>query len=260
MLSSPDLASSTRSGYTRHGKGLRVEKKHVLREIKRTAEENGGQPLGQGRFEAETGIKAYQWRGKYWPTWSDAIREAGFEPNQPNQALGEQVLVDGMIALIRRLQRLPTWAEWEMEHRNDPSFPSKSAFRRARLGTFSDLASKLVDYCEHREGFEDIVRLATARPNLRKEKSEATREGSVYLVKSGRHYKIGRAFEIGRRVRQIALQLPEREITVHIIRTDDPIGIEAYWHKRFEAKRANGEWFALTANDVKAFKRRKAFM
>jgi hypothetical protein len=80
---------------------------------------------------------------------------------------------------------------------------------------------------------------------------------SVYLIKSGRFYKIGRSNAAGRREYELAIQLPEEVRTIHVIRTDDPSGIEAYWHKRFEAKRRKGEWFALDAADVAVFKRRK---
>ena len=81
--------------------------------------------------------------------------------------------------------------------------------------------------------------------------------GYVYLIKSGRHHKVGRTNSVGRRERELEIQLPEKAATVHVIKTDDPVGIEGYWHQRFADRRRNGEWFELSREDVAAFKRRK---
>ncbi len=81
--------------------------------------------------------------------------------------------------------------------------------------------------------------------------------GYVYLIKTGKYYKIGRTNAVGRRERELAIHLPEATKLIHSIKTDDPTGIEAYWHSRFHALRKRGEWFELTAKDIAAFKRRK---
>lgn len=79
----------------------------------------------------------------------------------------------------------------------------------------------------------------------------------MYLLKHGQHYKIGRTNDTARRRREVSLLLPEELEHVHVIETDDPEGIEAYWHRRFAAKRIRGEWFTLISEDVAAFKRRR---
>jgi hypothetical protein len=65
---------------------MSVTKLSILQEIKRTTKANGGTPLRKLQFEAETGIKQYDWFGVYWARWSDAIREAGYMQNHIEEA------------------------------------------------------------------------------------------------------------------------------------------------------------------------------
>jgi hypothetical protein len=125
-----------------------------------------------------------------------------------------------------------------------------------------ELVKQVDDYCRGQSGFQDVVCLCDEylrrNPHVSEKLQLAEQTmGFVYLVKSGRFYKIGKTNAAGRREREIALQLPEKATTVHTIRTDDPSGIENYWHSRFSSRRKNGEWFELAAADVMAFKRRK---
>ncbi len=237
-----------------------MNKEHILIEIKRTAAANGGAPLGVSRFSQETGIKDSDWRGKIWARWGDAIREAGFKPNQLQTAYSEDVLIEKFIGLARDLGRFPVATEVKMKARSDDSFPSHNTF--ARFGSKQQFAAKLLGYCRSRAGYEDVVALCApiaTPPEGAGDKGETEPEeviGFVFFMKFGRHYKIGRSNAAGRREYELAIQMPEKLITVHTIRTDDPAGIEDYWHRRFAARRKNGEWFDLSNLDVKAFKRR----
>jgi hypothetical protein len=171
-------------------------------------------------------------------------------------------LLEQFAALVRELGRYPTASEVQLKRRRDPTFPSQTVYER--FGTKADQARALFEYCARVPGFDDVAELC--RPFALVAANEDTNDdeadddveyGFVYLIKSGRHYKVGPSNAAGRREREIALQLPEKASTVHVIRTDDPAGIEAYWHQRFAEKRLNGEWFALGVDEVRAFKRRK---
>jgi hypothetical protein len=147
-----------------------------------------------------------------------------------------------------------------LKAREDPDFPSHNTL--GRLGPKQQLAAKIIAYCELRTGYDDVVSICRPHatlPNQPVTDGDAEQEiiGFVYLLRSGRYYKIGKTNAAGRRERELAIQLPEKAETVHVIRTDDPSGIEAYWHKRFAERHKNGEWFELRAADVKAFMRRK---
>lgn len=239
-----------------------VTKDHILSEIHRLAEANGGKPLGRGRFQNETGIREADWLGRYWARWGDAIREAGLEPNQLRGRADEEEAIRVLAVETRKLGHLPTYPELKMRRRSDPSFPSVGVYER--LGPKAKLAQRVATFCESNSDFGDVLAIVTpllvGEEDVAEEKVKTGGPAElayVYLVKSGRHYKIGHTNSTGRRAYELAIQLPDRATKVHEISTDDPAGIEAYWHKRFADRRKNGEWFELTAADISAFKRRK---
>jgi hypothetical protein len=73
-----------------------------------------------------------------------------------------------------------------------------------------------------------------------------TQFGFVYLMKSGRNYKIGRTNHVGGRERDLSIQLPVKVNTVHANPYRRPGRHRSILHKRFEEKRKNGEWFELS--------------
>lgn len=243
------------------------KKQHILDEIRRTAQENGGVALGTDRFAAETGIGEAVWRGRFWARWSDAVREAGFTPNVLRPKADEEALLVQLARFIRELGRFPTVSEMRMRKLRDDAFPNHKVL--GRLGSRQQLVGRLAAFCARTAEWSDVAALCTeiqaAFPDHEADASasgDGLETGYVYLalMRVGREkrFKIGKANLVEQRTKQVAMNLPEELELIHAISTDDAYGIEAYWHRRFAEKRRGGEWFALTADDVRAFKRRKS--
>lgn len=240
-----------------------MERDAILKEIRRAAAENGGIAPGQNQFEKLTGITQGKWRGRLWLKWSDAVYEAGLTPGRMQEAHPEEFLLESLANLTRICGHFPTASEIKMQRVRDRAFPNHGVFDR--LGSKSNRIEKLRLFVGQHAQYADIADLLPYAEPLKSEESDIAEraelttigDGYVYMLKLGKHYKIGKTFAVPRRHRQIALELPEKPDVIHSIQTDDPEGIEAYWHKRFAQKRTNGEWFALDREDIKNFKRRK---
>jgi hypothetical protein len=216
----------------------------------------GGKPIGERVFRRETGISPYYWGGGYWRSWSAFQANAGYAPNSPTPKIPDETLLHRFAELALERNEVPTQADLRLKRKEDPSFPDQAVF--GRWGARDALLAKVTEYCEGKERFAPVLKLLKAgvSNSLDHRLDSFHIKGFVYLLRSGKNYKLGRTNAVGRRLRELAIQLPQKPDTVHVIETDDPEGIEQYWHRRFAEKRQGGEWFTISPEDVKAFKQR----
>jgi hypothetical protein len=239
-----------------------MNKAEILDSIRRVAAANKGKAPGAQRLATEIGLRKADWYPKLWVRWGDAVREAGLEPNSFHVALPDEVLIAKLLTLIRQLGRFPIESDLILNRGND-DFPDRNAF--LRLGNKRQRVARVLAFCREKGGFEDVIPLceavavATQSPRERLADPSVRGVGYVYLIKHSNRaeYKIGRTLNPIRREGEIRLELPEKLRPVHYIKTDDPPGVEKYWHDRFAKQAKEGEWFALTSADVQAFKRWK---
>jgi len=240
-----------------------MDKSEIINEIKRLYNRNGIPP-GWSKFKQETGINKSEWFPELWFRWSDAIKEAGFEPNEFTKAHSKDFLIERLIDLINELDHFPIDAELELKRKRDKTFPNANSIYK--LGKKDERARLIIDYlksnkikdCEKIVDIcQDIIDSSPEREES--DSNEIVNSGFVYLIKHGsrNEYKIGKTINPLRREGEIRLELPEQIKPIHYIETDDPSGIEAYWHNRFKSKNINGEWFKLLADDIRAFKKWK---
>ena len=229
-------------------------REHIIAEIQRLASENGGAAPGVAAFARATGITQGRWRGLYWARWNDALADAGLAPNALVTKRDTLELLYQVADLCRLLGRMPTYTDMRMHVRKDASFPNDKTVAK-HFGSMAQLTATLRKLAED-TAYEDLNEMLPAAREAEETSVKKGSDGFVYLLKSGSHYKIGCTANLERRIKEITVAMPETISLLHSIKTDDPPGIEAYWHKRFADRRANGEWFKLSADDLKAFRRR----
>ncbi len=233
----------------------------ILSEIRRTAASNGGKPVGRGRFTELTGISDYA-VAQHWATYSEAVTDAGLEPNTLQGPIDHEAVIRRLIDLTRDLGHVPTSNELRRARAGDRSFPSTGVFER--LGSKDERVVKALDLCRELPEYRDVELILEAyvsqnpapiRPPTGSESGPLS-YGFVYLARGHRgEYKIGRTNLVDRRIAELGATSPLELTLIHEIKTDDPAGVEAYWHRRFADSRMRGEWFRLSSKDVAAFRR-----
>lgn len=234
----------------------------ILDAIRETAASNNGKPVGRSRFEQLTGITEYD-IGRYWARWGDAVRDAGLEANRLNARLSDDSVLEKYVSLVARLRHVPTKAELRLERQRDPTFPNAKVYER--FGSKSAFIGRALAYCLEHSTHGDALEILgeaskTAAPAVSDsgDPSPSAPYGFVYLAQGHRgEYKIGRTNLVDRRLGELGTKAPVEYQLIHEIKTDDPVGVESYWHRRFADKHMRGEWFKLTVADVRAFKRWK---
>lgn len=237
-----------------------MTKEAILSEIQRAAAELGGR-VGLAALMESTGIPQKQILGKYWATWNEALAEAGIETASFGKpGITEETVLEAVGQLVVRLGKRPTENELSLQRRLDSSFPSLSVIRRLRKD--GNVKSKLLVHCTGRSDLAPAREVVAHLPDSGSDNStsigRAPIQGFVYMMRSGKRYKIGHTNSPARRHREVRLDLPDSAHVVHSIETDDSPGIEKYWRRRFASKQVRDtEFFQLNASDVAAFKRRK---
>lgn len=240
-----------------------------MSEIRKFVEHNEGAIPGERAFARATRIKESAWKGKYWVRWTDAVREAGYNPNMMNQKIPDEDMLRRLSEFITNLGRFPVRDEINLQARSVPGFPVWGTVAK-RYGGMPQTAAALLEF-GRTTGNTELAKLCEARleQEARKHKAPANRErqlaaktGFVYLKYSPslRLYKIGKANDADKRGAGISLLLPEDLTPKHEIRTDYPHVLEKYWEHRFRAKKKQGEWYDLNLDDIKAFKKRRDFI
>jgi hypothetical protein len=127
------------------------DKQEVLDAIRRAAEMLG-HPPSRSEFKAKSSMTEYQVL-KHFPSWREAVRAAGLEPDPTNIKLDDDVLLQDWGELVRKLHQIPTRNQYRREGKYSPG-----AFEK-HFGPWSAVPSKFRDFARDKSQWEDVLAL-----------------------------------------------------------------------------------------------------
>ncbi len=215
-----------------------------------------GRVLGERAFMRKTGLPVWHWR-HYWPSWAEFQADMGFAPNSRKERIPKELLLRRCAELALELDKLPTKKDMDRCRERDPSFPDYGT--HLRLGRAPQRLQMLEAFCRSKSEFARVLELISEERarHMGRERDTEGFEGIVYLARAGDCHQIIHECATGKRLRRIAALVSYAPGTLHVIDTDDPIGVEQYWRKRFRSRRAGRKGYHLTFADIRAFQRRK---
>jgi hypothetical protein len=147
--------------------------------------------VGAGVFEGEKGISRYYWAGGHWRSWSEFQKYAGHSPNLPTQKIADEIVLERFAELALEQERIPTGSDLVLKRKTDPLFPNPTCFRR--WGNRDRLLRQVVDYGAGKEQFAHVLELLRSgiSSSLDRRLEAFNTNGFVYLIRSGRYYKLG---------------------------------------------------------------------
>lgn len=93
-----------------------------------------------------------------------------------------------------------------------------------------------------------------ARRLRRGPESETPVPGVVYLLQAGPYYALGTTTDLDAEVSAMSRRLPFPITVIHAIYTRDSHAVLRHWQRRFARRRHHDNWFALSDDDVAAFR------
>jgi len=163
------------------------DRDEVLNAI-RTAAQSLGRPPSRSEFKSSSGMTEYQVL-KHFPSWREAVRAAGLEPDSTNIPINPQVLLEDWGEFVRGMRRIPT----RDQYRRDGTYSPGTIERR--FGPWSAVPSKFREFADGKPEWADVVALLpieNARPSIAASSPfAATQSASTQSFTEGhRHSKL----------------------------------------------------------------------